>query len=499
VDCKLDKAVETMDRKLDKVVKVMRAEFRRVGSTRGSDGAIYSAFITDLSALVKEVGGRCVLVMDQDEKLNKKATEGRLTINKVLLNRSVTVVASASANNEGWGDRQWYNCVTLSPQKDEQMPVILQKLLANALDGKLTNRVVPIEELHTAFFAACAKSLSCVPRDCYKFLEYLVADSKGWNDTTQAAAAVRHTLRRLIDSETESIRRFLLGQPAHKVVPSLGAAFTVHEHLVEVVPDSHPPRPMFDAVDLRYMTLENTAATGQAVIGFVHAAAKTAVRLAVYQVAREQVAFPLLLAAPAKYELMVLLSTEEWFGRRDEKGMTFDAPVQLTETGIVGALTELGIKTSPAKHQQIGLAVPGASHFDGIIVSHDGTTRNVFIVQVTMNQQHKDSYQALRKEVETLTRQLDSSTRVAFLWVNVHTSWTVRDESTGSTRVFSGANKRLPQRFHDLLHSKKQLQVYCADDAKLSDDEPFAEVCIHMWEGQARSLYHSITQCPSWS
>jgi hypothetical protein len=479
-------------------IKAVRAEVRRLGSTRGSDGAIYSAFITDLSALVKEVGGRCVLVMDQDEKLNKKAMEGRLTINKVLLNRNVTVVVSASANNEGWDDRQWYNCVTLSPQKDEQMPVVLQKLLANALDGKLTNRVVPIEELHTAFFAACAKSLSCVPRDCYKFLEYLVADSKDWNDTTQAAAIVRNTLRRLIGSETGSIRRFLLGQPAHKVVPSLSAAFTVHEHLV-VEPDSCPPRPMFDAVDLDYMTLEKTA-TGRAVIGFVHAAAKTAVRLAVYQVAREQVAFPLLLAAPAKYELMVLLSTEKWFGRRDEKGMKFDAPVQLTETGIVGALTELGIKTSPAKHQQIGLAVPGAPHFDGIIVSHDGTTRNVFIVQVTMNQQHKDSYQALRNEVETLTKQLDASTRVAFLWVNVHTSWTVQDVSTGSTRVFSGANKRLPQRFHDLLHSKeKQLQLYCADDAKLSDDERFAEVCVHMWEAQARSLYHSITQCPSWS
>jgi hypothetical protein len=514
MDRKLDKAVETVDRKLDKVVKAMdqsvkslradikavRAEVRRLGRMRGSDGAIYSAFITDLSALVKEVGRRCVLVMDQDEKLNKKAMEGRVTINKVLLNRSVTVVVSASANNEGWGDRQWYNCVTLSPQKDEQMPVILQKLLANALDGKLTNCVVPIEELRSAFFAACAKSLSCVPRDCDKFLEYLVADSKGWNDTTPAAAAVRNTLRRLIDIETESIRPSLLGQPARKVVPSLSAAFTVHEHFVEVVPDSCPPRPMFDAVDLDYMTLEKTAATGQAVIGFVHAAAKTAVRLAVYQVAREQVAFPLLLAAPAKYELMVLLSTEKWFGRRDEKGMMFDAPVQLTETGIVGALTELGIKTSPAKHQQIGLAVPGASHFDGIIVSHDGTTRNVFIVQVTMTQQHKDSYEALRNEVETLTKQLDSSIRVAFLWVNVHTSWTVQDVSTGRTRVFSGANKRLPQRFHDLLHSKeKQLQLYCADDTKLSDDEPFAEVCVHMWEGQARSLYHSITQWPSWS
>jgi hypothetical protein len=166
----------------------MRAEVRRLGSMRGSDGAIYSAFITDLSALVKEMGGRCVLVMDQDNKLwrpNMKATEEFMTINKVVLNRNVTVVVSASANNEGWGDRQWDNCVILSPQKDEQMPVVLQTLLADALDGKLTNRVVPIEELHTAFFAACATSLSCVPRHCQKFLEYLVADFKGWkNDTT---------------------------------------------------------------------------------------------------------------------------------------------------------------------------------------------------------------------------------------------------------------------------------------------------------------------------
>jgi hypothetical protein len=177
---------------------------------------------------------------------------------------------------------------------------------------------------------------------------------------------------------------------------------------------------MCDAVDLRYVMLEDTAEKGQAVIRFVHAAAKTAVRLAVYHVAREQNTFPFLLAAPAKYELMVLLTTEKWFGRRDEKGMAFDAPIQLTETGIVGALTELGIKTSPANHQQVGLAVPGAPHFDGIIVSHDGTTRNVFIVQVTMNKRHKDSYQALRSEVEALTKQLDSSTRVAFLWVNVH-------------------------------------------------------------------------------